>query len=192
LTDLTYIPKRPRKAAPRLAKIAQHWANHPDWPDNRLTADPTKPRCIRCGFTAPCKTWEEATGWIEISHLHDHAYGGDTDIDNLVPLCSPCNNEMKNSPSHNGRADGLTWVKTWRLRDRDILSALIRIHVAERSEPTPSHRRKVLSRALRQMGDLMATYPDPANVLNMLAVIERFQQEWQVEAKAEQAIGAGA
>lgn len=93
---------RPR--LPKLSAIANYWSGMPRlvcadvfpqfW---QWCADWDDPFCFRCGWKAPveCGTgWDHASGWLERAHLVDRELGGPDAVENLVPLCPLCHEDM--------------------------------------------------------------------------------------------------
>jgi hypothetical protein len=106
----------PRPTPPRLSQIAAAWAKHPDieavLPELRaLWIGWGEPFCFRCGWLAPVKdgAWDDAGGWLERAHLHDHDHGGSSDPLNLVPLCPLCH-ELQ--PECRSREAGIAFVRS--------------------------------------------------------------------------------
>lgn len=106
--------ERPRPNLPKLSAIANYWAGMPPLTKRDLfphfhDLEWETPFCFRCLWRAPVteafeydlpwfasktKAWNSASGWLERGHLIDRRLGGRDDVNNLVPLCPLCHEDM--------------------------------------------------------------------------------------------------
>jgi hypothetical protein len=94
---------------PTLAKVATFWRSE--------YVDFGEPGCLRCEWLCPeleaDEPWRHVSRWLDRAHLKDRRLGGEDVVQNLVPLCILCHDEM---PSFADSGSALAWVRAGRQR----------------------------------------------------------------------------
>jgi hypothetical protein len=91
---------RRRKSAPQWIKDAvAHWGDRVYEGDIGCDWDEADVRCWRCGYLRKCQK----------CHIVPRSIGGSDGVENLIPLCADCHDEMPNVSDH---AEVWRWIES--------------------------------------------------------------------------------
>ena len=80
------IARRKKKSSSWITKAVEHWSELIYEGDIGCDWDEADVRCWRCGHLRSCQR----------CHIVPRSLGGSDEIDNLIPLCAECHDEMPN------------------------------------------------------------------------------------------------